>query len=171
MILASLNDYYYSLLCRDEADICPFGYSMEKASYAIVLNQNGGVVDVNDIRDVSAKKPVPKRMAVPQIETRGNGIRRAFFGIKLATHWALAQLANAPCRNTRRSARFIAKRLQMKLTQGYERCRCSCSHGAKSDLNATRFTSICSTQALSSDSTDSNIIFMIRLPPSTFGQN
>ena len=35
MILGALNDYYYRLVERGEEGISPYGYSMEKISYAI----------------------------------------------------------------------------------------------------------------------------------------
>src|SRR5690348_16558828 len=65
MILSALNDYYYRLVDRHEEGISPYGYSMEKISYAIVLSPEGNVVDVSDVRDHSGKKPLPKLLRVP----------------------------------------------------------------------------------------------------------
>jgi CRISPR-associated protein Csd1 len=77
MILESLNEYYQRLFTRGEDGISPFGYSMEKISFAIVLNERGEVVDVSDIRDTSGKKPLPKLLAVPQTG-RTSGIKPNF---------------------------------------------------------------------------------------------
>ena len=78
MILAALNDYYQRLLDDPDSGIAPHGYSQEKIGYAIVLNDAGDVVDVQDLRDVSGKKPVPRLLSVPQPEKRTVGIKSNF---------------------------------------------------------------------------------------------
>jgi CRISPR-associated protein Csd1 len=105
MILSSLNDYYQRLLARQEEGISPFGYSMEKISYAIVLSAEGSVVDVNDIRDTSGKKPAPRLMAVPQPEKRTVGIKSNFLWDK--TSYVLGVSASSK-RVTQEQAAFCA---------------------------------------------------------------
>lgn len=78
MILQALNTYYQRLLEREEEGLSPFGYSPEKISYEILLAPDGRVVDVNDIRDTSGKKPLPRAMNVPQPEKRTVGIKSNF---------------------------------------------------------------------------------------------
>ncbi|WP_137895405.1 type I-C CRISPR-associated protein Cas8c/Csd1 [Ramlibacter sp. 2FC] len=78
MILQALNSYYQRLLERGEEGLSPFGYSPEKISYEILLAPDGRVVDVNDIRDTSGKKPTPRVMNVPQPEKRTVGIKSNF---------------------------------------------------------------------------------------------
>ncbi len=78
MILSALNDYYYRLVERHEPGICPYGYSMEKISYALLLDLNGKLVDVHDIRDTSGKKPSPIFLAVPAPSKRTVGIKPLF---------------------------------------------------------------------------------------------
>jgi CRISPR-associated protein Csd1 len=78
MILSALNDYYDRLLDSPDAGISPPGYSMEKISYVIVLSRQGDVMAVDDIRDTSGKKPVPKSLVVPQPEKRTAGIKPNF---------------------------------------------------------------------------------------------
>ncbi|GKT14950.1 type I-C CRISPR-associated protein Cas8c/Csd1 [Acidovorax sp. SUPP2522] len=78
MILQALNTYYQRLLARGEEGLSPFGYSPEKISYEILLAPDGRVVDVNDIRDTSGKKPLPRPMNVPQPEKRTVGIKSNF---------------------------------------------------------------------------------------------
>src|SRR5690606_11299992 len=77
-ILQALNGYYQRLLTRGEEGLAPFGYSPEKISYEILLAPDGRVVDVNDIRDTSGKKPLPRLMNVPQPEKRTVGIKSNF---------------------------------------------------------------------------------------------
>lgn len=78
MILQALNSYYQRLLARGEKGLAPFGYSPEKISYEILLASDGRVVVVNDIRDTSGKKPMPRLMNVPQPEKRTVGIKSNF---------------------------------------------------------------------------------------------
>lgn len=78
MILQALATNYQRLLAHGEEGISPFGYSPEKISYEILLSPDGQVVDVNDIRDTSGKKPLPRTMNVPQPEKRTVGIKPNF---------------------------------------------------------------------------------------------
>ena len=77
MILQALNDYYARLLSKQLEGISPFGYSMERISYSIVLNESGGVADVQDLRETHGKKPIPRLLRVPQT-VRQSGIRPKF---------------------------------------------------------------------------------------------
>jgi CRISPR-associated protein Csd1 len=78
MILQALYRYYQCLLARKEPGLSPFGYSPEKISYEILLASDGSVVDVNDIRVTSGKKPVPRILQVPQPEKRAAGVNSNF---------------------------------------------------------------------------------------------
>ncbi|MCB1920412.1 MAG: type I-C CRISPR-associated protein Cas8c/Csd1 [Candidatus Competibacteraceae bacterium] len=72
MILTALHDYYQRLV--EEQQVPLFGYSEEQISYVLVLSRDGQLVDVQDIRDTSGKKPVPRRLAVPQSPKRSVNI-------------------------------------------------------------------------------------------------
>lgn len=78
MILQALNCYYQRLLARGEKGLAPFGYSLEKISYEIVLAPDGSVVEVGDFRSTSGKKTVPSLKNVPQPEKRTVGIKSNF---------------------------------------------------------------------------------------------
>jgi len=78
MILSALNNYYERLLSSGVEGISPIGYSSERISYAILLAADGTLVDVDDIRDNSVKKPVPRSASVPQPEKRTVGIKPNF---------------------------------------------------------------------------------------------
>lgn len=75
MILTALNDYYDHLLAAQTPGLSAAGYSQEKISYALVLDPDGRLVAVDDLRDLSGKKPVPRSLSVPQPEKRTAGIR------------------------------------------------------------------------------------------------
>ncbi len=70
MILSALNDYYERLLQRQTPGLSPPGYSQEKIGYELLLDAQGALVAVNDIRDTSGKKPLPRSLSVPQPEKR-----------------------------------------------------------------------------------------------------
>ncbi len=65
MILQALARYYQRLIERGTEGIAPYGYSPEKISYAILLLPDGEMVQVQDIRDTTGKKPQPKLLEVP----------------------------------------------------------------------------------------------------------
>jgi CRISPR-associated protein Csd1 len=78
MILQALVRYYQRLIERGTAGIAAYGYSPEKISFEILLASDGAVVQVNDIRDTSGKKPVPRRLEVPQAPKRSSNIAPCF---------------------------------------------------------------------------------------------
>ena len=59
-ILAALTRAYERL-----PDAAPYGYSSEKIGFCIVLNPDGTVTEVADLRDTD-KKCSPRLMLVPQ---------------------------------------------------------------------------------------------------------
>ncbi len=76
-MLASLARAYERMEKRGE--VPPFGYSLQNISYVIRLNENGVLAGPPaDIRDLGGKKPVPRRMAVPQPVKRTSGIASNF---------------------------------------------------------------------------------------------
>lgn len=78
MILGALVDYYQRLLDDPESGVAQPGYSQGKISYAIVLDRNGQVVDVHDLRDTTGKKPFPAALEVPQPPKRASNIAPCF---------------------------------------------------------------------------------------------
>lgn len=89
MILSSLNALYYRLLenpdpVSGQARVPPFGFTDENISYCLVLSKTGDLVDIQDVRDTSEKKPKPKRLSVPRPEKRTSGIKPNFLWDKTA---------------------------------------------------------------------------------------
>ena len=78
MILQALNDYYKRLNSNPDVDIPEFGYSNEKISFSLVLNKEGDLVQIKDLREKAGKgKLQPRFLIVPSItETaaRSNGV-------------------------------------------------------------------------------------------------
>lgn len=84
MILTALNDYYQRLLANPDpvtglAKVPPYGFSEQQISYCLVLSKDGEVVDIQDVRDTSAKKAKPKLLSVPSPFARpGQFTQKAF---------------------------------------------------------------------------------------------
>ena len=74
-LLSALRDHYLRLLDDESSGISLPGYSLEKINYAIVLDAQGRIVQVNDLREASGKKFIPKSLSVPQPEKRTAGIK------------------------------------------------------------------------------------------------
>lgn len=67
-ILQSLAGYYDRMAARGEAE--PPGFSREKISFAVVIDADGGVVAIDDLRDSTGKRPVPVLRDVPAGQKR-----------------------------------------------------------------------------------------------------
>ena len=78
MILQALNRYYERLIEQDAKDVAKIGYSPGQISFEILLTPDGDVAQVNDIRDISGKKPQPKPLEVPQPPRRSSNIAPCF---------------------------------------------------------------------------------------------
>ena len=78
MILLALNRYYERLIEQQAEGVAPAGCSPEKISFEILLTPDGEIAQVNDIRDTSGKKPLPRVLNVPQAEKRTVGIKSNF---------------------------------------------------------------------------------------------
>lgn len=89
MILTALNDYYQRLLANPDpvtglAKVPPYGFSEQQISYCLVLSKEGVLVDIEDVRDTSDKKPRPKLLSVPRPEKRTSGVKSNFLWDKTA---------------------------------------------------------------------------------------
>lgn len=74
MILTALKQYYDRLAAHAPSPVPPYGYSDEKISFALVLDASGQLLDVEDWRDSSGKKPAPKLVSVPRAAKRTSGV-------------------------------------------------------------------------------------------------
>ena len=89
MILQRLNELYDRLLENPDpvtgaAMVPPYGFTDENISYCLVLSKAGELVDIEDVRDTSEKKPKPKRLSVPQPAKRTSGVKPNFLWDKTA---------------------------------------------------------------------------------------
>lgn len=103
MILSVLNDYYGRL--SEKGEVPPFGYSEEKISYVLIISSDGKLVDVQDRRDTSGKKPLPTSMAVPRPEKRTSGIKPNFLWDK--SSYVLGISAKEGGRTEKEHAAFV----------------------------------------------------------------
>ncbi|OHX21161.1 type I-C CRISPR-associated protein Cas8c/Csd1 [Chromobacterium sphagni] len=105
MILSSLLDYYQRLSALDQ--VPRFGYSSEKISYALLLDEEGRLVDVpRDLRVANGKRHEGRLLNVPQPEKRTVGIRSNFLWDK--TSYVLGVSAKAGGRVADEHAAFKA---------------------------------------------------------------
>jgi CRISPR-associated protein Csd1 len=64
MILQALNGYYERLESDPDVDIAPFGYSRQKISFCVVLNDDGTLHEIAEETDGNTDKPRPKSLIV-----------------------------------------------------------------------------------------------------------
>lgn len=90
-------------------DAPPYGFSAEKISFVISLNEDGSVANVVDIRDGSGKKMTPKLLEVPQGVKRSSGIAPNFLWDKTA--YVLGITAGEGKRTAQEHAAFVDRHL------------------------------------------------------------
>ena len=79
MILQALNQYYLRLESDPNVDVAPFGYSRQKISFCVMLNDDGTLDDFVVETDGNQEKPRPKSLIVPGgAKPSGSGINPCF---------------------------------------------------------------------------------------------
>jgi CRISPR-associated protein Csd1 len=78
MILQALHAYYHRLREDSQSGIALPGFGPQKISFAIVIDRDGQLVEIQDVRDTSGKKPRPIELLVPEAAIRSSGIASNF---------------------------------------------------------------------------------------------
>ena len=78
MILAALSDYYDVLSSKPNSEIAKPGYSSERLDFCLVLDLEGNFLDIEDMRDLSGKKPRAKKYLVPAAFGRSGKVLKPF---------------------------------------------------------------------------------------------
>ena len=77
MILQKLYEYYDRIDADPSQTIAQEGFAPQKVTFAVVLNEDGTLHDIEDVRDASGKKPIPQMMRLP-FEKRTSGVKAMF---------------------------------------------------------------------------------------------
>jgi CRISPR-associated protein Csd1 len=78
MLLSALADYYDRLAMAGTEGLPAFAFSREKISFCVILERDGTLYDVEDIRDASGRRPRPRELDVPSRGGRSSGIKPNF---------------------------------------------------------------------------------------------
>ncbi len=79
MILQALNSYYQRLATDPDVDIAPFGFSRQKISFCVVLNDDGTLHEFIAENDGDPAKSRPKLLIVPGgAKPSGSGVNPCF---------------------------------------------------------------------------------------------
>ena len=70
MILHALTQYYERLKEDPESGIALPGYSIQRIHFAVVIDKDGNLKQIKDIRNYEGKKPQPVEMMVPESVVR-----------------------------------------------------------------------------------------------------
>lgn len=84
MILQALNSYYERLAEDTESGMPAYGTSIEKISFALIIDDSGELKGMDDLREQSGKKLLPKQIPVPAAVTRTSGVKANFLWDKAA---------------------------------------------------------------------------------------
>jgi CRISPR-associated protein Csd1 len=102
-MLQALDGYYHRLAARNL--VTAPGWSAEKFGWCIVIDADGGPVDVYDLHDVSGKKARPMLHSVPAAIKRTVGIAPNFLWDKTA--YVLGRTAGEGKRTAQEHAAFV----------------------------------------------------------------
>ena len=78
MILHALNNYYERLKDNANVDIPSLGFSSQKIHFALMLNREGKLLQVLDMRETQGKRLLPKQMTVPEVVIKSVNIAANF---------------------------------------------------------------------------------------------
>ena len=78
MILQALNNYYERLADNANVAIPSLGFSSQKIHFALLLNREGELLQVLDLRETQGKRLLPKQMIVPEAVLKSVNIAANF---------------------------------------------------------------------------------------------
>jgi CRISPR-associated protein Csd1 len=84
MILHALNSYYERMLATPGSEMPAFGTSIENISFALVLDEDGALRNVEPLYELEGKKQRPRKIPVPAAVTRTSGVKANFLWDKAA---------------------------------------------------------------------------------------
>ena len=94
MILQALCDLYERLRETPDSGIALPGFGPQSVSFALVVDKDGSLVRVDDIRDTSGKKARPISLMLPEATKRSSGIAANFMWDNSGTCWGLDDKGN-----------------------------------------------------------------------------
>lgn len=109
MILQELYRYYERKIAEDDEEMSPFGTSVEGISFALVIDSEGHLQGVEDLREENGKKLVPRKIPVPAAVTRTSGIKANYLWDK--SSYVLG--ADAEGAHEQNDLRFVAFRQRL----------------------------------------------------------
>lgn len=78
MILQALHGYYERMSAESDSGMPSYGTSLENISFALVLDADGKLRGIEDLRELEGKKLRPRKMAVPAAEKKASAIKPNF---------------------------------------------------------------------------------------------
>jgi CRISPR-associated protein Csd1 len=70
MILEALNSYYDRLSDDPALNMPPPGFGRQKIHFCLVINKEGRLLQVKDLREMGGKRPIPISLTVPQLNKK-----------------------------------------------------------------------------------------------------
>ena len=78
MMLQALYSYYARMANDSDSGMSPFGTSIENISFALVLDADGNLKAIEDLREQEGNKLRPRKVPVPAAEKKASGIKANF---------------------------------------------------------------------------------------------
>ncbi len=122
MILQKLCDYYDRVADDPSQEISRQGFAPQKISFEVVIETDGSLHAIQDIRDTTGKKPTPRLMRLPYSK-RTSGVKAMFLWDKAEylLGWIPKELATGP-----ESESESAKATRVKKVERVAKCFSAC---------------------------------------------
>lgn len=154
MILSTLSDYYARMVKDPDSGMPEPGYSEERISFALIIDAQGTLKSVMDMRDVSGKTPRPRKMKVPASVKRAVNIAPNF----LWDNTGYVLCADGKGKPDRTSQTFDAfKERHTDIAERYDNSRLKAVAQFLSGWSSERFSAL----ALHEEILDQNLIFWL----------
>jgi CRISPR-associated protein Csd1 len=137
MILQRLCDYYDRLASDPNQNIAAVGFAPQKVGFEIVIENDGTLHALQDVRDMSGKKPVNQLMELPYGGKRANAIMPMFLWDKpeYLLGWVSPELRDEPEGETEAEAKKRLKKIDRigECFQAAQQLHQDCSNELESD--------------------------------------
>lgn len=112
MILQRLCEYYDRLMADPTQEIAAPGFAPQQISFQVVITPEGKLHDIQDVRDQTGKKPMPRKMVLPYCGKRSSGIQAMFLWDKAEylLGWIPKELSDEPEGETEADAKKRQKK-------------------------------------------------------------
>ncbi|MCO8124948.1 type I-C CRISPR-associated protein Cas8c/Csd1 [Stieleria sp. TO1_6] len=142
MILQHLCEYYDRVAADPSETIAEPGFAPQNISFVVLLDVDGTLTDIQDVRDTDGKTPRPKVMRLPDCGKRTSGVSAQFLWDKAdyLLGWINPELLVEPTKESESDKKKRLKKID-RIAKSHKAC--ADFHLKQGDLNVPQFNALC----------------------------